>query len=168
MDVVTVQQVAAREGSASDGRTLQKGSLVALNVNKNGDDYLRWRMRERMRRFLRPTLRRPLPRRRLPISPPVSGLRCSAPEIWYDAARLGQPEICGVRWGPQLCPMINRKRKHANRQNRCARAIRFRELNLSRLLSPSALRILLRSGNMVKDDGKMVKNAWSISPIGTP
>jgi len=28
---------------------------------------LRWRMRERMRRFFRPTFRRPVPRRRLPI-----------------------------------------------------------------------------------------------------
>src|SRR6516164_6455113 len=30
-------------------------------------DYFRCRMRERMRRFLRPTFRRPLPRRRAPI-----------------------------------------------------------------------------------------------------
>src|SRR5579875_3738417 len=35
--------------------------------------FLRWRMRLRMRRFLRPTLRRPLPRRRLAMRSPLGG-----------------------------------------------------------------------------------------------
>jgi hypothetical protein len=42
--------------------------------------FLRWRMRERIRRFFRPTLRRPLPRRRAPMRFPQSSSHTFHPD----------------------------------------------------------------------------------------
>jgi hypothetical protein len=42
--------------------------------------FLRWRMRERIRRFFRPTLRRPLPRRRAPMRFPQSSSQTFHPD----------------------------------------------------------------------------------------
>lgn len=44
------------ERSASSGL-----ELLGSRDDARGDHFLRWRMRERIRRFLRPILRRPLP-----------------------------------------------------------------------------------------------------------
>jgi len=130
-------------------RTVVTASRRPDKVKASRTNYLRCRMRERMRRFLRPTLRRPLPRRRLPILTPR----------WQEL----QGRCPSYATTPAL--RDNHKSRYLtkaarpDRYNRSLRAKRFSERSLTRFLILSALRNPGQFGTMRQHCGTRVESA---------
>ena len=90
----------AEEGCPGDGPRQGAGArrqwrahpVMGGPVSNRPLCYLRCRIRDRIRRFLRPTFRRPLPRRRLPISATSSIINPDnslSPQVKGDCRRVG-------------------------------------------------------------------------------